>query len=92
MAIGLTARAVAQIRELKQQHELGPEYGLRLCFDRKAAAGERFTLDLEVGPGPRDRSETLQGVSVFCDARTYLLMGEVQVDYREADGGFVVAT
>jgi Fe-S cluster assembly iron-binding protein IscA len=90
MTIGLSKEAVRVIGSLKRQHGLGEEWGLRLRLDRAAQGAARYELALEPGPAERDRSWTVEGVPLFCDGKSYLLLGELTVHYDGEKGGFVI--
>ncbi len=90
MAISLTRAAAQAVRQTLAANGLGAGYGLRV-----SRSGEGWSLDLEDGPGAGDRASESEGVTVFCDKKTYLLAGDLRVDYRAPGGaagagGFVV--
>lgn len=90
MAIGLSPEAVRAIGNLKRQHGLGDDWGLRVSFDRAAEGVARYRLELEQGPAERDRSWLVEGTPVFCDPKSFLFLGDVTVHYDADRAGFVV--
>jgi Fe-S cluster assembly iron-binding protein IscA len=90
MAIGLSVDASRVLANLKRQHGLGDDWGLRVRYDRAAQGAARYQLELEPGPAERDRSWVIAGLAVFCDPKSFLMLGDVTVHYDSDRAGFVV--
>jgi Fe-S cluster assembly iron-binding protein IscA len=88
MGVSLTPAALERVRALQQEHGLGPGHGLRIAVLPGQSGAERFALELSEGPSERDRCWKLAGVDVFCDPRSYLYLGELEVDWLPERGGF----
>lgn len=90
MSISLTQRAVERIRQVCAAHGLGQGWGLRVGVNRAAQGTERFILELDEGPSASDRSWPTGGLPVFCDPKTYLFLGRLEIDFNPDRGGFIV--
>lgn len=90
MAIAITQRAADKLLSLAKSHDLSDTWGVRVSLDNGQPVETRFDLQLEDEPGPRDRLASEGGVTVFCDRKTYLLMGELELDHRPDQNTFVV--
>jgi iron-sulfur cluster assembly protein len=91
MAIELTPSAVQQVKDMMAKHELGEGYGLRLGVKAGGCAGREYVLELEEGPGERDRVWDYDGVKVFCDPKSYLFINGLVLDFNNSllGGNFV---
>ncbi len=83
MAIELTEAAVSQVRRMKAKHDLGDDYGLRIGVKAGGCAGREYVLDLEEGPGEKDRVFEFEDVKVFVDPRSYLFVNGLCLDFFE---------
>lgn len=88
MAIRLTQKAIEYCKTVLAEQSLNENYGLRVALDDAAPDG--VGLSLEEGPEENDRAVTLSGVQIFCNRRSYLMMGDVEVDFSSEDNGFKV--
>jgi Fe-S cluster assembly iron-binding protein IscA len=88
MAIRLTQQAIEHCKTLLTEQSLSENYGLRVALDESAPDG--VGLSLEEGPEENDRAVTLSGVQIFCNRRSYLMMGDIEVDFSSDAEGFKV--
>lgn len=90
MAIQLTPTAVHQVRRMMEKHDLGEGYGLRIGVKAGGCAGREYLLELGEGPGEKDRVWNCEGLTVFCDPRSYLFINGLTIDFVETmlGGGF----
>ncbi|MCA9562628.1 MAG: iron-sulfur cluster assembly accessory protein [Myxococcales bacterium] len=90
MAIQLTEKAVEQVRKMMEKHELGEGYGLRVGVKAGGCAGREYLLELQEGPQERDRVYDFEGVTVFCDPKSYLFVNGLVIDFKDSmlGGGF----
>ena len=91
MAIELTREAVEQVKQMMAKHELDEGYGLRVGIKAGGCAGFEYALDLEEGPGEKDRAYDFDGVTVFCDPKSYLYINGLTIDFKTSmlGGGFM---
>ncbi len=90
MAIGITQRAVNELLSIAKSNDLPDTWGVRITSDNAKPVESRYGLQLENEPGPGDRIASEGGITVFCERKTFLLLGEVEVDHRPDQNTFVV--
>jgi len=90
MAITATQRAVAKIKELVAKR--GPHTkGLRVGVKGGGCTGFQYTFEFsDEEPGPYDRVFDLDGIRLYCDAKSYLFLNGTELDYVESlmESGF----
>lgn len=78
--IHLTENAVAQIK--KSQQEAGkPNAGLRVGVVGGGCSGMSYRLDFQDEPQPDDKVLEQDGVKVFVDAKSFLYIKGLVLDY-----------
>lgn len=90
MALSLTPRAAARIREIMTQNGVGPDtHGVRLGVKSGGCSGLSYVLEVDE-PHENDRIYESAGVRVFCDPKSYLYVNGTEVDFSSdlLNGGF----
>ena len=88
--IVLTEVAVERFRSVMQQEKLGADYGVRLAVSSGGCSGMSYSLEFDSEAGPRDKKFDLEGIPVVCDAKSYLYLNGITLDYvtQGLTGGF----
>jgi iron-sulfur cluster assembly protein len=89
MAIQLTENAARRVREIIAQQGLAGTWGVRVGVKSGGCSGYSYTLDIDQ-PVDNDRVFDSNGLSVFCDPKSYLFINGVEVDFSSdlLNGGF----
>lgn len=89
MALGLTESAARRIQDIIESQKLDDTHGVRLGVKSGGCSGMEYLLEIDV-PKESDRVFDIHGVTVFCDAKSYLFINGVEVDYHDdvLNGGF----
>lgn len=78
--IQLTETAVAQIKRFREE-EGQPEGGLRVSVVGGGCSGLSYKLQFEKEPGPKDKVFEQDGVRIFVDAKSFLYVKGLTLDY-----------
>jgi iron-sulfur cluster assembly protein len=88
--IDVTPSAVEEMRRLlsKQSKE---NWGIRVGVKGGGCSGLSYQMDIESKPGEHDRVFDVEGISVFCDPKSYLYLNGLTLDYSNQliGGGFI---
>ena len=89
MAIALTETAAKQVRKLMSDQNLENVY-LRMGVKGGGCSGLSYSLEFDSEAGPRDKKFDLEGIPVVCDAKSYLYLNGITLDYvtQGLTGGF----
>lgn len=89
MAIALTETAAKQVRKLMSDQNLENVY-LRMGVKGGGCSGLSYSLEFDNEAGPRDKKFDLEGIPVVCDAKSYLYLNGITLDYvtQGLTGGF----
>lgn len=89
MSLSVTERAAARIREIITQQGLTTEHGVRLGVKSGGCSGLEYVLEID-HPGDNDRKFESNGLTVFCDPKSYLYINGTEVDFESdlLNGGF----
>lgn len=86
--IAFTDAALAEAKRLRDQNP-GRTY-LRLGVSTGGCSGLQYSMDFEDVPGEKDQVFEYDGLHVVCDARSYLYLNGITVDFSRSlvGGGF----
>jgi iron-sulfur cluster assembly protein len=96
MSISITDTAAKALRQImdeqRKSQNLTGEFGLRLGVKAGGCSGYSEQIGLDLEPNPGDQILESQGIKIFVDQKSYLLLNGTEVDYREDpfNAGFVL--
>src|SRR5262244_4122523 len=90
MALALSENATKQVKELKQAQNLPDNVYLRMGVKGGGCSGMSYSLEFDNELGPHDKKFDVDGVTVVCDAKSYLYLNGTTLDYvtEGLQGGF----
>ncbi len=89
MALALTEKASTQVKKLLEDQNLQGVF-LRLGVKGGGCSGLSYSLEFDSELGPHDKKFDVDGVQMVCDAKSYLYLNGVTLDYvtEGLQGGF----
>jgi iron-sulfur cluster assembly protein len=89
MALALTEKASKQVKKLLEDQNLHGAF-LRLGVKGGGCSGLSYSLEFDSELGPHDKKFDVDGVQMVCDAKSYLYLNGVTLDYvtEGLQGGF----
>jgi iron-sulfur cluster assembly protein len=89
MALTLTEKAAKQVRKLMEEQKLENVF-LRMGVRGGGCSGLSYSLEFDSEIGPHDRKFDIDGITVVCDAKSYLYLNGITLDYVQEGltGGF----
>ena len=89
MALALTEKANTHVKKLMEDQNLHGIF-LRMGVKGGGCAGLSYSLEFDSELGPHDKKFDVDGVQVVCDAKSYLYLNGVTLDYvtEGLQGGF----
>jgi iron-sulfur cluster assembly protein len=89
MALALTETASTHVKKLLEQQNLHGVF-LRLGVKGGGCSGLSYSLEFDSELGPHDKKFDVDGVQMVCDAKSYLYLNGVTLDYvtQGLQGGF----
>jgi iron-sulfur cluster assembly protein len=89
MALVLTETAVKQVKQLMEAQKLEHVY-LRMGVKGGGCSGLSYSLEFDNEVGPHDKKFEIDGIPVVCDAKSYLYLNGITLDYVQQGltGGF----
>ena len=89
MALALTETAVKQVKQLMEAQKLENVY-LRMGVKGGGCSGLSYSLEFDSELSKHDKKFELDGVTVVCDAKSYLYLNGTTLDYvtQGLTGGF----
>ena len=90
MALTLSETAIEQVKRLKEEQRLGDEVFLRMGVKGGGCSGLSYSLEFDSELGKHDKKFDVDGVTVVCDAKSYLYLNGTTLDYvtEGLQGGF----
>lgn len=79
--INLTENAVSQIKRFRDEAKL-PEGGLRIAVEGGGCSGLSYKLDFQKEPHPDDKVFEQSGVKIFVDAKSYIYLKGLELDFQ----------
>ena len=83
-AITITARAMEELRRIRQQQNIPAEYGLRMGIRGGGCSGFSYVLGFDAQPRADDYVLSSEDIPVFIDRRSIFYLMGVTLDF--ADG------
>ena len=89
MALALTEKANKQVKRLLEDQNLHGVF-LRMGVKGGGCSGLSYSLEFDSELGPHDKKFDVDGVQIVCDAKSYLYLNGVTLDYvtEGLQGGF----
>ena len=84
--VNLTDSALSQLKNIqKQENKEG--YVLRVSVVAGGCSGMSYKLDFEPGAGEKDKIFELSGLKIAVDAKSYLFVKDMELDYSSGLNG-----
>jgi len=89
MALALTETAAKHVKKLLEEQKLQGVF-LRMGVKGGGCSGLSYSLEFDSELGPHDKKFDVDGVTVVCDAKSYLYLNGTTLDYvtEGLQGGF----
>ena len=89
MALALTETATKHVKKILEEQKLQGVF-LRMGVKGGGCSGLSYSLEFDSELGPHDKKFVLDGVTVVCDAKSYLYLNGTTLDYvtQGLQGGF----
>ena len=89
MAVTLTETAAKQVKKLMQEQKLEQVF-LRMGVKGGGCSGLSYSLEFDTEKGKHDKIFEIDGVPVVVDAKSYLYLNGITLDYvtQGLQGGF----
>ena len=89
MAVMLTEKASKQVKKLMQDQKLEQVF-LRMGVKGGGCSGLSYSLEFDTEKGKHDKTFDIDGVPVVVDAKSYLYLNGITLDYvtEGLQGGF----
>jgi len=89
MALALTEKASTHVKKLMEDQNLHGVF-LRMGVKGGGCSGLSYSLEFDSELGPHDKKFDIDGVQLVCDAKSYLYLNGVTLDYvtEGLQGGF----
>lgn len=84
MAIGITERAVKEVRRIVTDQNLPAETALRVGVKGGGCSGFSYTLGFDDQQKVTDQVNEVDGVRVICDPKSFLYLNGTVVDFEES--------
>ena len=91
LSVNVTPRAAQQIKaQMGKRAQSNPQSGVRLGVKGGGCSGLSYSLEFDSELGPHDKKFDVDGVQIVCDAKSYLYLNGVTLDYvtEGLQGGF----
>ncbi len=89
-AINVSPEADKEIKRLLSQDQNKHFTGIRVGVKGGGCSGLTYTMNLDEAPQEKDRVFDCDGYKIFCDAKSFLYLNGLTLEYSSAliDGGF----
>ena len=89
MALALTEAASKHVKKILEEQKLQGVF-LRMGVKGGGCSGLSYSLEFDSELGPHDKKFEVDGVTVVCDAKSYLYLNGTTLDYvtEGLQGGF----
>jgi iron-sulfur cluster assembly protein len=84
MPIGITDKAVKEVRRIVVDQNLPSETALRVGVKGGGCSGFSYTLGFDDQLKPTDQINEVEGVKVVCDPKSFLYLNGTVVDFEES--------
>jgi iron-sulfur cluster assembly protein len=82
--IGLTERAIKEIRRIVDEQKLPENTALRVGVKGGGCSGFSYTLGFDDQISDVDQVNEVDGVRVVCDPKSFLYLSGTEVDFEES--------
>jgi iron-sulfur cluster assembly protein len=82
--IGLTERAIKEIRRIVDEQKLPENTALRVGVKGGGCSGFSYTLGFDDQISEVDQVNEVDGVRVVCDPKSFLYLSGTEVDFEES--------
>ena len=84
MAVGMTERAVAELKRIVTDQKLPTGTALRVGVKGGGCSGFSYTLGFDDKITPTDQVNEVDGVKVVCDPKSFLYLNDTIVDFEDS--------
>ncbi len=81
--IGVTEKAVKEIKKLMGENKIPAEYGLRVGVKGGGCSGLTYSLGFDPEERPGDNVLEKDGVKIFIDMKSNLYLSGTEIDYTD---------
>jgi iron-sulfur cluster assembly protein len=81
--IGLTERAIKEIRRIVADQNLPENTALRVGVKGGGCSGFSYTLGFDDQVGEIDQVTEVEGVKVVCDPKSFLYLNGTEIDFED---------
>lgn len=81
--ISITPKALAQVREIKQQNSIPDSFGLRLGVKGGGCSGLSYTLGFDSELRENDLVLNAEGINIFIDAKSMFYLMGTTLDFSD---------
>ena len=82
-----TAKAISEIKRLKESNNIPAEFGLRVGVKGGGCSGFSYTLAFDAEPREGDRVIDKDGIKVFVDNKSLFYLAGTHLDYSDGLNG-----
>lgn len=84
MAIGLSGRAIKEVRRIIDEQNLPDGTALRVGVKGGGCSGFSYTLGFDDQQKATDQVTEIDGVRMLCDPKSFLYLNGTEVDFEES--------
>ncbi len=83
MAIGLTERAILELKRILDDQKMPDGTALRVGVKGGGCSGFSYTLGFDDQVGETDQINEVDGVRVVCDPKSFLYLSGTEIDFED---------
>src|SRR5438105_9539559 len=81
--IGLTEKAVAEVRKIMEQNSIPETYGLRVGVKGGGCSGLSYTLGFDAEKREGDKVIEQEGIRMFIDSKSLFYLMGCEIDFTD---------
>lgn len=85
--LGLTDRAVSEVRKIMEQNSIPEAYGLRVGVKGGGCSGLSYQLGFDADQRDGDKVLEVQGIRMFVDQKSLFYLMGVEIDFTDGLNG-----
>lgn len=85
--LGLTERAVTEVRKIMEQNTIPETYGLRVGVKGGGCSGLSYQLGFDADQRDGDKVLEVQGIRMFVDQKSLFYLMGVEIDFTDGLNG-----
>ena len=85
--LGLTEKAVAEVRKIMEQNSIPESYGLRVGVKGGGCSGLSYTLGFDAEKREGDKVIELEGIKMFIDSKSLFYLLGCEIDFTDGLNG-----